>query len=251
MTSEDTQVLIVGRHGVEEALINEPDRAGELLLAGGESGRALGRIMALAKSAGVKVRRVDRARLDALSMGAAHQGVGLRMAETSYVDLGEVLEKARQAGDKALVVFADHIQDPHNLGAIIRSAAAAGSQGLVIPKDRACPVTPVVAKAAAGGLSRLPICRVTNLHSALAEAKEIGLWALAAATSDAPPPWDLDLNLPLALVVGGEHKGIGPRIMKACDMAASLPLAPGAESLNASVACGALLFEIVRQRSLG
>ena len=117
-----------------------------------------------------------------------------------------------------------------------------------MPKDRACPLTPAAAKAAAGAASLVPVARVTNLTQAAQELKEAGLWLIAAATRDAPPPWEHDLRRPLALVVGGEHKGVGRRLLDSCDMAASIPLAPGVESLNASVAAGVLLFEIARQR---
>jgi 23S rRNA (guanosine2251-2'-O)-methyltransferase len=242
--------FVVGRHAVLEALKQSADRAQELLLSGGEKSGAMRKLMEAARAAGVKVRRVDARTLNDLSQGASHQGVGLRLTAGGYVELEEIISRARRAGNAGLVVLADHIQDPHNLGAVIRSAAAAGAQGLVVPKDRACGLTPAVAKAAAGALSFLPVARVVNLTQALEELKEAGLWALAAATREAPPPWELDLNLPLVLLIGGEHKGVGDRLLKACDLKASLPLAGGVESLNASVAAGVLLFEIVRQRSL-
>ncbi len=241
--------MIVGRHAVAEALNSTPQLAQELLLAASERSPALGRLEDQARQTGIKVRRVERSRLDALAGGAAHQGVALVLGGAPYAGLEDIVESARRAGDRALVVLADHIQDPHNLGALVRSAAAAGAQGVVIPRDRACPLTPAAAKAAAGGLGLVPVCRVTNLTDALERLKQAGLWALAAMTGGAPPPWELDLDRPLALVVGSEHKGVGQRLLKACDMSASLPLARGVESLNASVAAGVLLFEIVRQRT--
>ncbi len=242
--------IVVGRHAVAEALAARPGQAQELLLAGGGRSGAMGQIMAAARAAGVRVRKVERARLDTLAGGAGHQGVALRLSGGGYADLEQVVDAAARAGGRALVVIADHLQDPHNLGAVIRSAAAAGAQGVVLPKDRACPLTPAVAKAAAGGLEALAVARVTNLAQALARLQEAGLWGLAAATRGAPPPWELDLALPLALVVGSEHKGVGDRLMKACELSCSLPLPGPVESLNASVAAGVLLFEIVRQRAL-
>ncbi|MBU1275959.1 MAG: 23S rRNA (guanosine(2251)-2'-O)-methyltransferase RlmB [Proteobacteria bacterium] len=250
MANEDNSV-IVGRHAVAQALAEQPEMAGELLLAAGDSGPALGRLAEAARVVGIKVRRAPRARLNELAGGAAHQGVALMMAAYPYADFEQIIAAAQAAGDRALVVVADHIQDPHNLGAILRSAATAGAQGLVMPKDRACPLTPAALKAAAGAASLVPVARVTNLSAAAQELKEAGLWLLAAATRQAPPPWEHDLVRPVALVVGGEHKGVGPRLLSLCDMSASLPLAPGVESLNASVAAGALLFEIVRQRQSG
>lgn len=243
--------FIVGRHAVGEALRQSPERAQELLISGGEKSAVARRLLEAARSHGIKVRRVDARFMDSLSQGASHQGVALRMAAGGYVELETIIASAQKAGKAGLVVLADHIQDPHNLGAVIRSATAAGAQGMVVPKDRACGLTPAVAKAAAGALSRLPVARVVNLTRALQELKEAGLWALAAATRDAPPPWELDLNLPLVLVLGGEHKGVGDRLLKACDLQASLPLAGGVESLNAAVAAGVLLFEIIRQRKAG
>ena len=241
---------VVGRHAVAEVLGRQPARARELLLArGGQAGgKALASIISLARAAGVKQRQVERAQLDQLAGGASHQGVALLLAPQAYAPLEDLLAAARAAGPGALLVACDHIQDPHNLGAIIRSAAGAGAQGIIIPKDRACPLTPAVAKAAAGAAALLPICRVTNLATALGQLKKDGLWLLAAATRQAPPPWELDLRLPLVLIVGGEHKGVGPGLLGLCDLTCSLPLAGGLESLNASVAAGVLLFEIMRQR---
>jgi 23S rRNA (guanosine2251-2'-O)-methyltransferase len=246
---QDTE-YIVGRHAVERALLETPERVSELLIARGEKGAAITRIMQKAKSAGIKMRKVERERLDNISKRANHQGLALRLSGHQYSDFSKICEAAQDRGAHGLVVVADHIQDPHNLGAIIRSAAAAGAQGLIIPKDRACPLSAAVAKAAAGALSSLPVARVANLSQALDSLKQCGLWAMAAATRGAPDPWQQDLNLPLALVVGSEHKGVGQRLMKACDLAATLPLASGSESLNASVAAGILLFEIVRQRRM-
>ncbi len=242
--------LVVGRHAVAELLARDPRAVQELLVAAPERSPAVAQALDLARAGGVKVRRVSRADLDRLAQGAAHQGLALRLAALAYAPWDQVVDLVQAAGQHALVVLADHIQDPHNLGAIVRSAAAAGAQALVVAKDRACPLTPAVAKAAAGALTRLPVCRVTNLTDALQELKSLGLWGLAAATRQAPAPWSLNLDLPLALVVGGEQKGIGQRLAKACDLHTSLPLAPGSESLNASVATGILLFEIVRQRGV-
>ncbi|WP_197282127.1 23S rRNA (guanosine(2251)-2'-O)-methyltransferase RlmB [Dethiosulfatarculus sandiegensis] len=241
--------LIVGRRAVVEALERDSSRAGELLLEAGLKSPALGRIMDLARKNAVKVRKVERRKLDELAQGASHQGVGLYLTQEEYTPFEDLLDELARTGNKALVVVADHLEDPHNLGAVIRSAAAVGAQGVIIPKDRACALTPAVAKAAAGGLSRLAVSRVTNLTQALQGLKKAGLWALALATRGAEPPWNLDLNMPLALVVGSEHKGVGDRLLKECDLLTTLPLAPAVESLNASVAAGVVLFEVVRQRS--
>ncbi|RJX33141.1 MAG: 23S rRNA (guanosine(2251)-2'-O)-methyltransferase RlmB [Desulfarculus sp.] len=243
------ETLVVGRHAVAAALAGRPELAQELLVAGGEKTPAVQAILQAARAAGVKVRRVEAASLERLSGSAVHQGVALRLAAAGYAQAEDIIAAAAAAGPAGLVLVADHIQDPQNLGALIRSAAAAGAQGLIMPKDRACPLTPVVTKAAAGALAYLPVARVTNLSRALDRLKQAGLWVLAAATRGAPPPWELDLRLPLALVLGGEHKGVGQRLLAAADLTASIPLAPGVESLNVSVAAGVLLFEVVRQRA--
>jgi len=249
MGREPRDNLVVGRHAVAESLARHPDRAQELLYCGDGRSAALQDVLGAARAAGVKLRRVERRRLDRLARGAGHQGVALRLAASAYSDLDAVLERAVEAGPAGLLVMADHIQDPHNLGALVRSAAAAGAQGVVIPKDRACPLSPAVAKSAAGALAQVPVARVTNLSATAAQVKAAGMWLLGAATRQAPPPWELDLDLPLCLVVGGEHKGLGRRLAGACDLLTSLPLAPAVESLNASVAAGVILFEIVRQRA--
>ena len=241
--------LIAGRHAVAQALAQRPERAQELLWTGNPRTPALAGILDAARAAGVKLKRVERARLDSLCQKAGHQGVALRMAGgAGYAELEDLIAAAQAARDKALLVAAAHLEDPHNLGAVIRSAAAAGAQGVVIPKDRAAPLSPAAVKASAGAAEILPVARVTNLTGALERLKEAGLWLLAAESRGAPPPWELDLRMPLVLVVGSEHKGVPPRVLSACDMTASLPLAEGVESLNASVAAGVLLFEIVRQR---
>ncbi|MFH2128099.1 MAG: RNA methyltransferase substrate-binding domain-containing protein, partial [Pseudomonadota bacterium] len=155
--AEQEQSVIVGRHAVAQALAEQPEMAGELLLAAGDQGPALNRLADAARAAGVKVRRAPRQRLNELAAGASHQGVALMMAAFPYAELEDIIEAAQAAGESALVVVADHIQDPHNLGAILRSAAAAGAQGLVMPKDRACPLTPAAIKAAAGAASLVPV----------------------------------------------------------------------------------------------
>ena len=242
---------IVGRHAVAEALQAQPERAQELLVAKGRRSAGLERLVERARRAGVKIRWVEPTRLEAMSGQAVHQGVALSLAGAAYARWDHLLQAAEAAGEGALVVVADHIQDPRNLGALIRTAAAAGAQGLVLPKDRASPLTPAAAKAAAGALARLPVARVTNLTRTLESLKEAGLWALAAVPHQAPAPWELDLAIPLALVVGGENRGVGRRLLGACDLRAAVPLAPGVESLNASVAAGMLLYEVVRQRTAG
>ena len=239
---------IVGRHAVAEALRRRPGQVQELVVSASERSRAVRELVELARAAGVRVRRVEARRLERLAGGASHQGVALRLAAAGYTPFERLLAAVQEAGEEALVVVADHLEDPRNLGALARSAAGAGALGLVVAKDRACGLSPAAAKVAAGALERLMVARVTNLGRALEELKQAGLWALAAATRGAPSPWELDLARPLALVIGGEHRGLSPRLARLCDLETSLPLADGVESLNAAVAAGVLLFEVLRQR---
>ncbi len=250
MTVNDDQ-LVVGRHAVQEFLEQSPHNAVELVVASGVKPQSIGKMLDLAKKHGIKVRYAGRKQLDQLaSDGAVHQGLVLRTSGgAAYTDWQDFCDIVQQQGREALVVVADHVQDPHNLGAIIRSSAAAGACGVVIPKDRACQLTPAVMKASAGTTSRIAVCRVANLGQAVDELKKMGLWAAAAATRGGESPWDMDLTGPLALVVGGEHKGVSQKMAERCDYLATFPLAPGVESLNASVAAAVLLFEVVRQRA--
>jgi 23S rRNA (guanosine2251-2'-O)-methyltransferase len=247
---EEALHIVVGRRPVEALLQTNPELVGELLLANDESALLIRRFINLARQHSIKVQRVPKAQLVFLAKGAVHQGVAAVLASATYSNFDDVVDAARQAGSNALVLIADHIQDPHNLGALIRSAAAAGAQGVVIAKDRACQLTPSVFKASAGALPRIKVSRVVNLTQAMERLKtEAGLWSLAAAAHGHPAPWDLDLRRPLALVTGGEHKGVGELLFEHCDMAATIPLHEDVESLNASVAAGVLLFEIKRQRA--
>jgi 23S rRNA (guanosine2251-2'-O)-methyltransferase len=242
--------IVVGRHPVEALLQTNPELVRELLLANDESVLVSKRFSDMARRHNIKIQRVPKAQLVFLAKGALHQGVAAVLASATYSNFDDIVDAARRAGDNAIVLIADHIQDPNNLGALIRSAAAAGAQGVVIAKDRACQLTPSVFKASAGALPRIKVSRVVNLNQALERLKtEAGLWSLAAAAHGHPAPWDLDLRRPLALVAGSEHKGVSSLLLENCDMAATIPLHDDAESLNVAVAAGVLLFEIKRQRA--
>lgn len=248
---KDKLELVVGRHAVSALLQHQPEQIREIIIASDENVLVTQRLLQAAKSRGIKVSRVPKAKLDSLVKGTPHQGVAAILASASYAQLEDIIAACKEAGTQALVLVANHIQDPHNLGALIRSAAAVGAQGVVIAKDRACQLTPLVAKAAAGALALMPVCRVVNIAQAIARLQqEAGLWSLAADAGSHPAPWQLDLNRPLALIIGGEHKGVGSRLLDNSDMLTSLPLHPQVESLNASVAAGVLLFEITRQRNI-
>jgi 23S rRNA (guanosine2251-2'-O)-methyltransferase len=207
-----------------------------------------------ARGRGVAVDSHERAGLDQLAgAGARHQGVVAIAGEYAYADIDDLLARARAAGAPPLLVALDGVQDPHNLGAIARSAYLLGAHGLIVPRDRAAEVTPAVVKVSAGATEHIGIAQVTNLARALEELKQAGLWlAAVAAGAAAVPLWQLDGSGPLCLVLGAEGKGIRPLVVRACDHQVVIPMAgPGVGSLNVSVAAGVALYEINRQRSRG
>ena len=240
---------IWGVNPVLEALRARPDEVERLLVAEGHLQPSVaGELMTRAREAGIRVERVPRERLTTLSGGGVHQGVVAGLQAFRYAELEDVLEVARKAGQPPLLVALDGVQDPHNLGAIIRSAHALGAHGVVIPKDRAAPITGVVAKASAGALEHCAVARVTNLSRALEELKEEGLWVAAADPEGDTALWDARLDGALVLVVGAEGAGVRPGVLEHCDFRLRIPMAGRVGSLNASVSAGLLLYEVARQR---
>ena len=241
---EDDHIL-AGRNPIREAL-----RAGrpveKLLVASGDLSGGAQEIVRLAREAGAVVQRVDRARLDQIY--PAHQGMLAYVAAVAYVELEDILSAAEAKGEDPFIILLDGITDPHNLGAIVRSAECAGAHGVVIPERRAAGLTPAAAKAAAGALNHMPIARVKNLNRALDDLKEAGLWVTGTAM-DGESAYTADLTGPVALVIGSEGEGISHLTLEKCDRTLSLPMMGRIESLNASVAAGILMYEIVRARA--
>ncbi len=242
----DDEHMLVGRNPIREAL-----KAGrpmeKLLVADGDLSGAGREIIKLAKNAGVVVQVVDRSRLDQIY--PAHQGMLAYVAAVPYTPLEDMLAAAKDRGEEPFIVVLDGITDPHNLGAIIRSAECAGAHGVVIPERRAAGLSPAAAKAAAGALNHMPVARVKNLNRALEELKEAGLWVTGAAM-DGENAWSADLTGPIALVIGSEGDGISRLTLEKCDRVVSVPIKGHIDSLNASVAAGVLMYEILRQRGL-
>ena len=242
---EDSERLLAGRNPIREAL-----RAGrpveKLLIASGDLSGAAREIIKLAKDAGVVVQQVDRSRLDQITPN--HQGMLAYVAAVPYVELSDILEAAQAKGEDPFVILLDGVTDPHNLGAIIRSAECAGAHGVVIPERRASGLTPVVAKAAAGALSHMPVARVPNLNRAVDALKEAGVWIVGTAM-DGENALSADLTGPIALVIGSEGDGISRLTLEKCDRTVSLPMKGRIESLNASVAAGILMYEVLRARA--
>ena len=239
--------MIEGRNAVLEAL-----RAGRALdkvyIARGETDKALAHIAGLARERGVSVSDCDRRKLDAMSVTKPHQGVIAVCAVREYASLDDILALAESRGEAPFVVVCDEISDPHNLGAIIRSAECVGAHGVVIPKRRSAGLTAVVGKTSAGAAEHLPVARVANISAALQELKDRGLWVYGAAAEGSSPMWETDLTGPLALVIGSEGEGLGRLVRERCDFLVSIPLRGKVGSLNASTAAAVLMYEVLRQK---
>ena len=240
------ETRIEGRNAVKEAY-----RAGrtidKLYVQDGLRDAAVREIVRYAKEAGTLVSYADKARMDSMAQSRAHQGVIAVAAAVPYSTLEEIISCAREKGEDPFVFVLDEIEDPHNLGAIIRTADAAGAHGVVIPKRHAATLTASCAKASAGAVFHMRIAREGNLVSVLEKLKEEGLWTVCAA-ADGEVMYGADLTGPVALVIGNEGSGVRPLVRKTCDRNVSIPLRGEMESLNASVAAGVLAYEVVRQR---
>lgn len=241
--------LIYGINPVMEAL-RGGRKAFELFVAGGGHDRRVEQILALAAGKGLPVRQRDKGDITRLCGTDFHQGVALRVEPFPYADLPDILERWRASGESGLLLVLDGVQDPHNLGALIRTAAGAGAHGVIIPKDRAVGITATVEKSSAGASETIPVARVANIAQTLEELKRDGFWIYGTADSAADSVYRQDYTGHVALVIGGEGEGIRPLVRKKCDVLVAIPLSGGVNSLNASVAGGVVLFEIVRQRGL-
>lgn len=202
-----------------------------------------------AKKQDTMIKYVPKERLDQLSQTGKHQGVIAYAAAYEYAEVEDILQAARDAGEPPFLFLLDNIEDPHNLGAIIRTANLAGAHGVIIPKNRAVGLTATVARTSAGALNYTPVAKVTNLAKTIEELKKEGLW-FVCADMGGTVMYDLDLKGPIGLVIGNEGEGVGRLVKEKCDFTASIPMKGNIDSLNASVAAGVLAYEIVRQRML-
>ena len=239
--------LIEGRNALTDAL-----RAGrtidKLYVASGDIDRTLSRLVAEAKQAGAAVVRTERARLDQMSPTGAHQGVIASVAAHGYSSLDDVFARAEARAEAPLIVLCDGLSDPHNLGAILRSAECAGAHGVIIPKRRSVGLTAVVGKASAGALEYMPVVRVSNIAATIRTLKERGVWVLGTAAEGTTRLYDADLKGPTAIVIGSEGDGMSRLTAEQCDYLVSIPMRGEISSLNASAAAAILLYEPVRQR---
>ncbi|HZH43272.1 MAG TPA: 23S rRNA (guanosine(2251)-2'-O)-methyltransferase RlmB [Lysobacter sp.] len=245
---------IAGINAVASAIANDAEHVREVLLEAGAKNPRLTEIETAARRAGIDVRRVAQQALDGVAGGIRHQGAAARYAAAKTWSEHELPELVERAEGRALILVLDGVQDPHNLGACLRSAAAAGATAVVFPKDKAVQVNATVRKTSAGAADRVPVIAVTNLARALRELKELGVWLYGLAGDAGDSLYSLDLRGNVALVLGGEADGLRRLTRETCDRLVNIPMpgadaAHGVESLNVSVAAGVTLFEAVRQRS--
>ena len=237
---------IEGRNAVLEAL-----RAGKpidkLYVLDGCPDGPVRTIIREAKKGDTIINYVKKERLDQLSETGHHQGVIAMAASYEYATVEDILEKAREKGEAPFIFVLDNIEDPHNLGAMIRTANLAGAHGVIIPKRRAVGLTPTVARTSAGAINYTPVAKVTNLKQTMEQLKKEGMW-FVCADMDGTPYYQMNLKGPMGLVIGNEGEGVSRLIKETCDFVASIPMKGDIDSLNASVAAGILAFEIARQR---
>lgn len=237
---------IAGRNPVLEAL--RSDRPiDKIFVQEGSADGSLRTILKEAKKKGIEIRPVPKGHLDHIAEGSKHQGVIAMVAACAYVGVEDILECARAKGEPPFLILLDGIEDPHNLGAIIRTANLAGAHGVIIPKRRSAGLTAVVAKTSAGALNYTKVARVTNLTQTIKELKQEGIW-FVGADMEGDLMYGLDLKGPIAMVIGNEGEGLSKLVKENCDFLASIPMKGEIDSLNASVAAGVLAYEIVRQR---
>ena len=239
--------LIEGRNAVIEAL-----RAGtaidKIYIAKGETDATLGHIASTARGKGVVVVEADRRKLDGMSRTKSHQGVIAVSAVREYADVEDILAAAREKGEAPLIVVCDELTDPQNLGAVIRTADAAGAHGVIIPKRRSAGLTAIVAKTSAGAVSHLPVARVPNLTALLKDLKKDGLWVYGTAAEGTTSLYNADLKGPSVIIIGSEGDGMSRLVREQCDFLVSIPMRGKVNSLNASAAAAVVLYEAVRQR---
>ncbi len=239
--------IIEGRNAVTEAL-----RTGTVIdkiyILKGETDAALGHIASTARARGIVVVDADKRKLDHMSVTHSHQGVIAACAVREYASVDDILAAAREKGEAPLIVVCDELSDPHNLGAVIRTACCAGAHGVIIPKRRSAGLTAVVAKTSAGAVSHIPVARVPNITALLKELKQEGVWVFGAAMNGTTSLYQADLKGPAAIVIGSEGSGMSRLVTEECDFTVSIPMKSELDSLNASAAAAILLYEAVRQR---
>ena len=238
--------MIEGRNALTEAL-KSGRTIDKVFVAAGDTDKALARLSAMAKEAGAVVVSTDRRKLDQMSPTGAHQGIMAQVAAHEYATVDDILQRAADKGEAPLLVLCDELSDPHNLGAILRTAECAGAHGVIIPKRRSVGLTAVVSKTSAGAVEYMPVARVSNLGNTIIELQNKNIWVYAA-DMEGENYAQADLSGPVAIVIGNEGEGVGRRVLSLCDKTLSLPMKGKLDSLNASVAAGILLYAAMGAR---
>ena len=246
--SDPDEGRVYGRHPVRELLKKDARRADEVAVLAGARG-PVDEIVALARRAGIKVSYRTRDQLTAMAGSDEHQGVVARVVAREYVDLDALLEMPRVRGGTPLFVALDQVQDPRNLGALLRTAAAFGVHGVVLPRHHAVGLTPAAAKTAMGAVEHIPVARETNLVNALEVFKKAGIWVYGCGVGEGTPVWATDLTGPVCLVLGSEGGGLRSLVARTCDFLITIPMVGGIGSLNVAAAGAAILYEVARQRA--
>ena len=239
--------VLVGRNAVTEAL-KSGRGINKLWIASGDREGSVAELAALAKERGIVVQYVERAKIESLAGGHRHQGVLAYVAPVPYAELDDILKAAEEKGEAPFLVLLDELEDPHNLGALLRTADATGVHGILIPKRRSVSLNATVAKTSAGAVEYVPVARIGNIAQTLKKLKEKGFWVAGADMDGEKAYYEADLTGPLVLVVGSEGRGMSRLTKEACDFIVSMPMVGRINSLNASVACSILMYESMRQR---
>jgi 23S rRNA (guanosine2251-2'-O)-methyltransferase len=243
-----TEELIVGRNSVREAL-KSGRPINKILLARGERHGSILEIVAMARECGLLVQEVEMAKLAGLAGGVRHQGVVAFTSPVAYVEVETILAAAYRKNEPPLLVLLDELEDPHNVGAILRTADATGVHGVLLPQRRSCPLSAAVAKTSAGAVEYVPVARIGNITQTIDKLKKQGLWIMGADADGDRDYFAMDLTGPLVIIIGNEGKGMGRLVKEHCDYIVRIPMRGKITSLNASVACSLLLYEVLRQRT--
>ena len=248
MENNMTDEMIVGRNSVMEAI--KSGRVNKILLAKGDRQGSIREVIGVAKEKGILIQDVDIKKINDLAKGLRHQGVLAYVAPVEYVELEDILAKAEAAGQPPFIVLLDELEDPHNLGAILRTADAAGVHGVLIPKRRSCPLSATVAKTSAGAVEYVPVAKIGNVAQTIKELQKLGMWVVGADMDGDKDYYEADLTGPLVLVIGSEVKGLGRLTKEVCDFLVRIPMQGKINSLNASVAGSILMYESMKQRQI-
>lgn len=240
--------FVFGRHAVVEAL-QTPDRVNRIFIQEGTSGRDAAKVIELAREKGIQVQTVPKTKIEDLVGNAVHQGLVASIAAYEYADLEDIFKKAEEKGEDPFIVILDGVEDPHNLGSILRTADATGVHGIIIPKRRSASLTATVAKASTGAIEHVPVVRVTNLTQTIEQLKARGVWVFGTDMNGTDyRKWNT--SGPLAIVMGNEGKGVSRIVKESVDEMVTIPMVGHVQSLNASVASALMMYEVFRNRSL-